>query len=95
MEIEEEEFDESQDSQVDIKSITSEVDRKFRQLTKLAKYDSKISRIIEDEAAESVIVKGESYSKLYRLCVGFCMALIVNLAVLFQIFSMVLDNLFI
>jgi hypothetical protein len=95
MEIEEEEFDESEESQVDMKSVTSEVDRKFRQLTKLAKYDSKISRIIEDEAAESVIVKGESYAKLYRLCGGFCITLVVNLAVLFQIFSMVLDNLFI
>jgi len=72
------------EGEIDAKTVVSEVERKFRKLGLHNVVDNHISRIIEDESAEAVMVKAESYKKLYRLVGGACIFAAANLAVIGQ-----------
>ena len=85
--------DESEE--VDAKTVASEVERKFRSLCLNGIGNSHISRLIEDEAEENIIVKGESYKKLYKLVGGFCIFFAANLAIIGQTASGLVTNYFI
>ena len=52
----EKESSESESDDIDVQTVNSEIEKKFNDLARQAKVDSKISRIIDDEAAEAVIV---------------------------------------
>lgn len=83
------------DSELDAKTVASEVERKFRSLCLNGIGNSHISRLIEDEAAENIIVKGDSYKKLYNLVGGFCIFFAANFAIVGQTASGLVTNYYI
>lgn len=84
--------EEGDGEEIDAKTVASEVDRKFRQLGLHGMVDTQIAKIIEDESREAVIVKPESYKKLYTLTGGFPIFFIINLSVIFAVFFSLATN---
>ena len=73
--------------EVDAKTVVSEIERKFRTICMTNIGAQHLSRIIEDESAESIIVKGDTYKKLYNVIGGFCIFFLANLAIISQTIS--------